>query len=251
MTSPKRRARDGGMQALGGGGWRKGRPRPRGLRRARPGPLMAVSARGTGGGPERSPAPGSPRTGRSSRSPARGGPSRPRRPAPRRPRPRPRRCRTPPRGRRRRAGRVRSPSPPLAHQVRARTTAPRAASARAAKGVPLARPPAIRCVPPGVRASRAAMAASGLVALESLTKATPPAVPTGSRRGGTGRKVARPSARAAASRPAGCQAAAAIAFSRLWRPRRATSSQATTRPSPATCSPPSAQATASGPGGPS
>ena len=96
------------------------------------------------------------------------------------------------------------------------------------------------------------MAASGLVALESLTKATPPAEPTGSSRWATGRKLASPAASASAPMPAcAASAAAAIAFSRLWRPRRATSSQPTTQPSPSTCSPPSAQATAPGPGGPS
>ena len=97
------------------------------------------------------------------------------------------------------------------------------------------------------------MAASGLVALESLTKATPSARPTGSRRWATGLEGSPgPAASASAPMPAcAARAAAAIAFSRLWRPRRATSSQPITRPSPSTCRPPPAQATAPGPGGPS
>lgn len=98
------------------------------------------------------------------------------------------------------------------------TACSRAQRASAANGVPLRLPPRITRRPEGYARS-ATIADSGFVALESLTKRTPPSSRTGSSRFGTPGNVRSASPIAPSGTPSARAAAvAAAAFARLCSP---------------------------------
>ena len=112
---------------------------------------------------------------------------------------------------------MRSPAAPK--QTAARQV-PHTAAARLARSVILSCPPSMTTMEPAPKAVRAFSTESVLVALESLTKWTPAWVPQGSMRCSMGLKSARPRASASSEAPrCSAHAAAARAFSQLWRPR--------------------------------